>query len=87
MLPVFVTGKDEHGDCLVYGIDDPVFGYARLCVVEALLDELPVGVLGTDHLHDQVRAEPVFVPAARVIDVADQQRIRLAELAVADPHT
>ena len=87
MLPVFVTGKDEHGDGLGYGIDDPIFGYARLCVVEALLDDLPVGVLGADHLHDQVRAEPVVVPAARVVVVADQQRIRLAEFAVADPHT
>ena len=84
MFAVPAVAEDEHGDGLVDGIHDPVFGNARLGVVGALVDQVTAGIVGTDHLQHQVGAEPVFVAAARVAGMAHQQQIRLAELALTD---
>ena len=66
MLDVRFSLKCEHRDRLVAGIDDPVLGNARLGVVGALLHQVPIRVVGADHLGYQVRAQSVAILAAGV---------------------
>ena len=76
--------EGEHGDRLVAGVDDPVLGNARLGIVGALDDQIPVGVVRADDLGDQIGTQPVAVPAAGIRAVAEQQKVGFAELALAD---
>ena len=76
------VSQNEYGDGLRLRIDDPVLRDCRFGVVVTFVDEVSLGTIRTEDLHDCVGSGPEAIAAARVSCIADQQQVRLAKLAL-----
>src|SRR4051812_41693654 len=76
MLKVLVACQSQDHNALIFGIHNPVFGYACLCILHPLYLSVPSWVVWAHDFHNQVRTEPTGILPAGIVGVQQQQKVR-----------
>ena len=76
----FACRQRQHGDRLIAGVDDPIFGNASLGVFDAFGFEVAFGIVGTDDFDDEIGRVSKLFDRCRCVLLMDDENVRFSKL-------